>query len=59
MLDDWEVRSYMSFIQLDISVTLYDEWENQLLVANEPIEFEKWPVEVEDFGKLIDRLREI
>ena len=33
--------------------------ENWPLVTNEPVEFEKSPVEVQDFGIIIDRFRGI
>ena len=33
--------------------------ENWPLVKNELVEFEKWPVEVQDFGKIIDHGKEI
>ena len=31
--------------------------ENQLLVADEPVEFERYPTEVQVFGKIINHLR--
>ena len=34
-------------------------WENQLLVPDELVEFEKWRVEVQDFGKRTDHFRNI
>ena len=33
--------------------------ENQQLVTNEPVEFEKFPVEVQDCKKITDHFREI
>ena len=33
--------------------------ENRLLVTDEPVEFEKQPVEVQDFRKITDHLRGI
>jgi hypothetical protein len=30
-------------------------WENLQLVTDELVEFEKWPVEVQDFGKITDK----
>ena len=34
-------------------------WENRQLVTNEPVEFEKYPVEFQDCRKIIDHFREI
>ena len=33
--------------------------EHQLLVTEEPVEFEKYMVEVQDFGRIVDPLRGI
>ena len=33
--------------------------DNQLLVTNEPVEFEKQPIEVQDFRKITNYFREI
>ena len=33
--------------------------KNRQLVTNEPVEFEKWPVEVQDCRKITDHLRGI
>ncbi len=34
-------------------------WENWQLVTNEPVEFEKYPVEVEDYMKIANHFRRI
>ena len=33
--------------------------ENQPVVADEPVEFDKWPIGVQDFGKITRRFRGI
>ena len=33
--------------------------EKRLVVTYEPVEFEKWQVDVQDFTKIINRLRRI
>ena len=33
--------------------------ENRLLVTDEPVEFEKYPIEVQDFNKIPNHLRGI